>query len=58
MKIVTIIGGVAVTILFLAGCVIFSVAGIIYLCRYILPILAIALVLKLIYDFVTQKVLA
>lgn len=58
MTFTSIVGGVTLTIVILASVIVFSVAGMVFMIRYILP-LAIALALiVLIVDFVKKRVCA
>ncbi len=58
MTFTSIVGGVTLTIVILASVIVFSVAGMVFTIRYILP-LAIALALiVLIVDFVKKRVCA
>ena len=58
MTVAGIIGGVVITIIVLAACIVLCVGGLVFVLRYLVPIAIAICLAKLLVDFVQNKVLA
>ena len=57
MKLTAIIGGVAITLVVMAGVIVFCVAGSVFILRYVLPGLVLLALIKLLFNFVFKGLL-
>ena len=57
MKLTAIIGGVAITLVVMAGIIVFCVAGSVFILRYVLPALVLLALIKLLFGWVFKGLL-